>query len=301
MRQSAGLELRLHNSVDLGITSAQVLSEETYQGNRIPVAVTVENTSDFDAEASSVTLHIRGEASPVATASIPLIGSDSSETVELRWDTSGLATGQYDLSATVQGCCDINATNNSASLKVILRNAIELIDVAPAKSNGVVGDRIEYTASLRNVGERAAENVTVSLYEFGDTLVLANTQPFSIPSGSTVDVKFTWDTTAISVGDHTLSVVATAANTEPDENDVATVYGDIIKRHRDHRCTVHSRGSSSYWQRHIHRSHCDEPEHFIPVPNATVNLTSTSDGASQHYCPNGSHRYRRITIRYPDV
>ena len=212
--------VRLHNPIDLAITSAQVSSEETYQSNRIPVAVTVANTGDFDAEASSVTLYIRDQASPVATGSIPLIGAHSSETVELRWDTAGLATGQYDLSATVQGCCDTNETNNSASLKVILRNAIELIDVAPAESNAVVGDRIEYTARIGNEGERTAEDVTVSLYELGDTLALANTQPFSIPSASTAEVTFTWDTTAISVGDHTLSVVAKAANTEPDVNDV---------------------------------------------------------------------------------
>ena len=178
------VEVRLHNPVDLAITSAQVSSEATYHGDQIPVAVTVANTSDFDADASSVKLHIRGETSPVATGSIPLIGSHSSETVELRWDTSGLATGQYDLSATVQGCCDINETNNSASLKVILRNAIELTDIVPTESTAVVGDRIEYTARLRNDGERTAEDVTVSLYELGDTLALANTQPFSIPSAS---------------------------------------------------------------------------------------------------------------------
>ena len=151
------IELRLHNSVDLGITSARVLSEETYHGDQIPVAVTVENTSDFDADASLVTLSIRDAASPVATGSIPLIGSHSSETVELRWDTSGLATGQYDLNATVQGCCDTNATNNSASLKVVLRNAIELIDVAPAEFNAVVGDSsVEIRATVSNLGDQAA-------------------------------------------------------------------------------------------------------------------------------------------------
>ena len=271
------LEVRLHNSVDLGITSAQVLSEETYQGNRIPVAVTVENTSDFDAEASSVTLHIRGEASPVATASIPLIGSDSSETVELRWDTSGLATGQYDLSATVQGCCDTNQANNSASLKVNLQNAIELISIAPTEFNAVVGDRIEYTASLRNVGERAAENVTVSLYELGNTLALANSQPFNILSGSTADATFTWDTTAISVGDHTLSVVATAANTEPDENDVATVTVTLLNAIAitDARFTPADPvigNTISIEATVANRS-------IYPVPNATVNLTSTNGGA----------------------
>ena len=273
------IELRLHNPVDLAITSAQVLSEETYHGDHIPVAVTVENASDFDAETSSVTLSIRDAASPLATGSIPLIGSHSSETVELRWDTSGLATGQYDLSATVQGCCDINATNNSASLKVILRNAIELIDVAPAKSNGVVGDRIEYTASLRNVGERAAENVTVSLYELGDTLALANSQPFNIPSGSTADATFTWDTTAISVGNHDLVVAAAAPNTEPDVNDVATVSVTLFNAIAitDARFTpadpVVIGNDISIAATVTNRSN-------HPVPNATVNLTSTSDGAS---------------------
>ena len=271
------IELRLHNPVDLAITSAQVLSEETYHGDHIPVAVTVENASDFNAEASLVTLSIRDPASTIATGSIPLIGSHSSETVELRWDTSGLATGQYDLNATVQGCCDTNETNNSASLKVILRNAIELIDVAPAKSNGVVGDRIEYTASLRNVGERAVEDVTVSLYELGDTLALANSQPFNIPSGSTAEATFTWDTTAISVGDHTLSVVATAANTEPDENDVATVSVTLFNAIAitDARFTPADPvigNAISIEATVANRS-------IYPVPNATVNLTSTSGGA----------------------
>ena len=271
------LEVRLHNSVDLGITSAQVLSEETYQGNRIPVAVTVENTSDFDAEASSVTLHIRGEASPVATASIPLIGSHSSETVELRWDTSGLATGQYDLSATVQGCCDINATNNSASLKVILRNAIELIDVAPAKSNAVVGDSIEYTARLRNKGERAVEDVTVSLYKLYETPVLAKTQPFSIPSGSTVDVKFTWDTTAISVGKHDLVVAAAAPNTEADVNNVkhfsATLFNAIAIT--DARYTP----ADPIVGNDISIEATVENRSIYELPDATVKLTSTDKDA----------------------
>ena len=270
--------VRLHNPIDLAITSAQVSSEETYQSNRIPVAVTVANTGDFDAEASSVTLYIRDQASPVATGSIPLIGAHSSETVELRWDTAGLATGQYDLSATVQGCCDTNETNNSASLKVILRNAIELIDVAPAESNAVVGDRIEYTARIGNEGERTAEDVTVSLYELGDTLALANTQPFSIPSASTAEVTFTWDTTAISVGDHTLSVVAKAANTEPDVNDVGDGFGDIVERHRNNRCTVHSRRlqllATIYPSKPPWRTGA-----YHEVPNATVKLTSTDKDA----------------------
>ena len=271
------LEVRLHNSVDLGITSARVLSEETYQGNRIPVAVTVENTSDFDAETSSVTLHIRGEASPVATASIPLIGSDSSETVELRWDTSGLATGQYDLIATVQGCCDTNETNNSASLKVNLQNAIELIDVAPAEFNAVVGGSIEYTASLRNVGERAAENVTVSLYKLYETPVLAKTQPFSIPSGSTVDVKFTWDTTAISVGKHDLVVAAAAPNTEADENDVATISVTLFNAIAitDARYTP----ADTIVGNDISIEATVENRSIYEVPDATVKLTSTNGGA----------------------
>ena len=271
------VEVRLHNPVDLAITSALVMSENTYHGDQIPVAVTVANTSDFDADASSVALHIRGEASPVATGSIPLIGSHSSETVELRWDTSGLATGQYDLSATVQGCCDTNETNNSASLKVILRNAIELIDVAPAESNAVVGDRIEYTARIGNEGERTAEDVTVSLYELGDTLALANTQPFSIPSASTAEVTFTWDTTGISVGNHVLSVVATAANTEPDVNDVVTVSVTLFNAIAitDARFTPEDLIIGNAIS--IEATVANRSNH--PVPNATVNLTSTSDGA----------------------
>ena len=280
------LEVRLHNSVDLGITSARVLSEETYQGNRIPVAVTVENTSDFDAETSSVTLHIRGEASPVATASIPLIGSDSSETVELRWDTSGLATGQYDLIATVQGCCDTNETNNSASLKVNLQNAIELIDVAPAEFNAVVGDSIEYTASLRNVGERAAENVTVSLYKLYETPVLAKTQPFSIPSGSTVDVKFTWDTTAISVGKHDLVVAAAAPNTEADENDVATISVTLFNAIAitDARYTP----ADTIVGNDISIEATVENRSIYEVPDATVKLTSTNGGALRAIAQTGA-------------
>ena len=271
------LEVRLHNPVDLAITFALVLSDETYHGDQIPVAITVENTSDFDSETSLVTLSIRDAVSPVATGSIPLIGSHSSETVELRWDTSGLATGQYDLNATVQGCCDTNQANNSASLKVNLQNAIELISIAPTEFNAVVGDRIEYTASLRNVGERAAENVTVSLYELGDTLALAKTQPFNIPSGSTADVKFTWDTTAISVGKHDLVIAAAAPNTEADENDVATVTVTLLNAIAitDARFTPADPvigNTISIEATVANRS-------IYPVPNATVNLTSTNGGA----------------------
>ena len=281
------IELRLHNPVDLAITSAQVLSEETYHGDHIPVAVTVENTSDFDADASSVTLSIRDAASPLATGSIPLIGSHSSETVELRWDTSGLATGQYDLNATVQGCCDTNETNNSASLKVNLQNAIELIDVAPAESNAVVGDSIEYTARLRNKGERAVEDVTVSLYKLYETLVLAKTQPFSIPSGSTVGETFTWDTTAVSVGKHDLVVAAAAPNTEPDVNDVATVSVTLFNAIAitDARFTpadpVVIGNAISIAATVTNRS-------IYPVPNATVNLTPTSGGASSATAQTGA-------------
>ena len=267
------VEVRLHNPVDLAITSALVMSENTYHGDQIPVAVTVANTSDFDADASSVALHIRGEASPVATGSIPLIGSHSSATVELRWDTSGLATGQYDLSATVQGCCDINETNNSASLKVILRNAIELIDVAPAESNAVVGDRIEYTARIGNEGEHTAENVTVSLYKLYETPVLAKTQPFSIPSGSTVDVKFTWDTTAISVGKHDLVVAAAAPNTEADVNNVkhfsATLFNAIAITDARYTPADPIIGNAISIEATV------ENRSIYEVPDATVKLTST--------------------------
>ena len=271
------VEVRLHNSVDLAITSALVTSEKTYHGDQIPVAVTVANTSDFDADASSVALHIRGEASPVATGSIPLIGSHTSETVDLRWDTSGLATGQYDLKATVQGCCDTDETNNTASLTVHLQNAIELFDIAPTESNGVVGDHIEYTAKLRNEGEHTAEDVIVSLYELGDTLGLAKTQPLSIPPGSTADVTFTWDTTAISVGHHVLSVVATAANTEPDVNDVTTVSVTLFNAIAitDARFTPADLiiGNAISIQATV----ANRSNH--PVPAATVNLTSTNGGA----------------------
>ena len=272
------IELRLHNSVDLGITSARVLSDETYQGDQIPVAVTVANNSDFDAETSSVTLSIRDAASPVATGSIPLIGSHSSETVELRWDTSGLATGQYDLDAIVQGCCDTNETNNSASLKVNLQNAIELIDVAPAESNAVVGDSIEYTARLRNKGERTVEDVTVSLYKLYETPVLAKTQPFDIPSGSTVDVKFTWDTTAISVGKHDLVVAAAAPNTEADVNNVkhfsATLFNAIAIT--DARYTP----ADPIVGNDISIEATVENRSIYELPDATVKLTSTDKDAS---------------------
>ena len=89
-------------------------------------------------------------------------------------------------------------------------------------------------------------------------------------------MTFTWDTTAISVGDHTLSIVATAANTEPDVNDVATVSVTLFNaiaitdaRFNPADPVIGSNISieATVANRSIH-----------PVPNATVNLT-TSDGA----------------------
>ena len=226
---SATASLTLHNPVDVALSFTETPDATAIAGNSVSVPFTVANSGNHDTGAVTVSLYVtaedeeRGDAEPADTKSVSAIAVGGSTTGSLDWDTTGVAVGRYELEVVAAAFGDTDASNNTVSTSIEIRNWLVLKNISPQSAEAVTGDTVEFTAQVENVGTGELTGVTVGLYESGTDVTLADVDFASIAAGDTADATIRWDTAGRDVGLVELFVIAGADGQVADGDDHQSV------------------------------------------------------------------------------
>ncbi len=245
---SATTSLTLHDPVDVELSWTSPIVSSAVSGNSVSVPFTVTNAGDNDAGEILVSLYVtevgrdqttedtasdgtddeeQEEEEPTATFSLSMLAVAESAPGVLSWDTADANVSDYNilLMATTSG--DTDQTNNSVIASIDIRNWLVLQSVSPQSSVAVVGEVVEFTAQIENVGQEELTDLTVGLFEPNVDGALDSATIPSITTGSTITVPIEWDTAGRDVDVLDLFVAAGADGQDPDRDDSQSVSLDL--------------------------------------------------------------------------
>ena len=226
---SATASLTLHNPVDVALSFTETPDATAIAGNSVSVPFTIANSANHDTGEVTVSLYVtqegeeRGDAEPADTKTVSTITVGGSATGSFDWDTTGVAVGDYDLELVAATFGDTDASNNTVSTSIEIRNWLVLKNVTPETSEAVTGDTISFTAQVENVGTGELTDVTVGFNESQASTPLGSAAIASIAAGSTASATVEWDTAGRDVGQVELFVIAAAGGQDPDRDDAQSV------------------------------------------------------------------------------
>ncbi len=243
---SVTASLILHDPVDVELSLTSPIASSAVSGNSVSVPFTVTNSGENDTGEVQISLYVtevgqdqtiedttadgtddQEEEEATATANVATLAVDESTSGTLTWATADANVGDYDILLVATTDWDTNETNSSVSANIEIRNWLVLKSASPQNAVAIVGDNIEFTAQVENVGSGQLANLTVGLYEPNVDGALGSATISSIATGSTADATIEWDTSGRDVDVFDLLVAAGADGQDPDRDDSQWVNIDL--------------------------------------------------------------------------
>jgi len=196
--RAAAIEIKAVH--DIAINSLQIPSQ-AFVGNIVAINVTVANQGSFE-EYVNLTITYdpttpQPKPVPSDTIFFSLVKLPASETVSVNWNTSGLAKGGYNVTATVTIDQDEEPSDNTRFDYVDLRlgHDIALTALSVTPSEVFVGETIAIDATVKNVG--GFNETLVEVKVTFDSSIIGSQQVPSLPVGDSTALSFTWNTTGV--------------------------------------------------------------------------------------------------------
>ena len=213
-------------------------------GDSIWIGYTVTNTSCegvtvtvvLTGSESEKTIHVKSSSADLCTTGCTVLASGTAMGWD-RWDLGKHPNTDGEkvvATVTVTAPADFDDTkpsNNSATST----QAINIVNEVPAPdiavksvtasdTTAVVGDTVDFTVVIENEGDADADaGVTVTLDLGEDTDELDSATVSDLDADDETTVTLSWDTTDAAAGDHSVRVLAEAADDSNSDNDSETV------------------------------------------------------------------------------
>jgi subtilisin family serine protease len=202
---------------DVAVTSVSAPGSVT-QGSTVGVGVTVANQGTVS---ETFTVTLRDGASTIGSSSRSLAAGGST-TVNFSWNTTGVATGAHTLTATagpVSGETDTADNSRTASVTVSPPPPPSTHDVAvtsvSAPGSVSQGSTVGVGVTVANQGT-VSETFAVILRDGASTI---GSSSRSLAAGAASTVNFSWNTSGVATGAHTLTATAGPVSGETDTAD----------------------------------------------------------------------------------
>ena len=206
---------------DVAITEVSPASNVVPTGFSLNISVTVANHGDF-VEAFNVTACANGTVVGEQEATLAF---GESVILPFSWNTSGFSLGNYTISAYADPVANETKTDDNTYVDGAVTVRTPIHDVAVTNvtlSKAVVGKgySMSINVTVENQGDYTETfNVTVSVNQ---------TRTLTLPPDNQDIVVFTWSTTAVSYGNHTISAYATTVPGELEVVDNMLVDGWVF-------------------------------------------------------------------------
>jgi len=216
---------------DVEITDVVPSTSWVYQGWPVDVLVTAKNNGNIS-ESFSVKAYYDGNL----IGSIPVVNlpSNGNTTVVFHWDTTGVAEGNYTISAEATTVpFEYDTTNNYLSDgKVQIFTAIRdvaITDVTASRSWVYPGVSVNITVTAKNLGDVLA---SFDIKVYYDTNLLATRSIVDLPSDTETIEVFTWVTLGLApCNNYTISAEATIVPYEFNTTNNVFIDGYVKIRH----------------------------------------------------------------------
>ena len=232
---SATASLTLYDPVDVEVIFTSPLASSAVKGNSVSVPFTVTNSGSNDAGEMLVSLYVSEDGQsqttsreePTASETVAMLAVNASSSGTLTWDTTDANVGDYGLLLVATAAGDTDPANNLVSTTVEIRNWLALRTVSLGNAAAIVGETVEFTAQVENVGPEELTDVTVGLFESNVGQALESSTIPSITAGATVAATIEWNTGGRGAGALDLIVATGADGQGPDGDDSQFVSLDI--------------------------------------------------------------------------
>ncbi len=216
---------------DVEITGVVPSTSWAYQGWPVDVLVTAKNNGNI-----SETFDVKAYYDSNLIGTIPVVNLPSAgeTTVIFHWDTTGVAEGNYSISAEATVVpFEFNVTNNYLSDgKVQIFTAIRdvaITDVTTSREWVYPGVQVNITVTAKNLGD-VPESFDIKVYY--DTNLLATRSIVDLPSDAEAIEVFTWATLGLTpCNNYTISAEATVVPYEFNTTNNVFIDGHVKIRH----------------------------------------------------------------------
>jgi len=222
---------------DLGIVNVTTSETLVVQGQNLSINAKIVNYG-ANSEVFNVTAY--ANTTIIQTRTITLTNRNST-TVTLTGNTTGLAKGNYNISAEVGPVpSEIDTTDNTRTdglVKLILQeHDIAITNVMPYKTVVGRGCNVPISVTAENWGNYTETfNATAYYNPENASGIPIETQTGSLTIGGSTTVTLTWNTTGVPYGNYAITAKATPLPNETDTSDntltegwiLVTVVGDV--------------------------------------------------------------------------
>ena len=171
-----------------------------------------------------------GDEIIVGTQTVSNLASGATTAVTLSWNTTDIEEGTYTMSAKSL-LSDDDTRNNRFIGNVVkinppaLLHDVAVTNVAVSTNEVTAGESVTITVNVKNKGN-FSETFDLSAY-YGDTLISSKTG-IALANGTDTTESFTWDTTGVPEGAHTIKAVVPPVVGEREANKADNTYVDGI-------------------------------------------------------------------------
>ena len=181
---------------DLAITNVVPSTSWAYQGWPVNVQVTARNNGNI-----SETFNVTAYYDNVTIGTIPVVNlAQNSDTIlTFNWNTSGVAEGNYTISALASTVpFEFNVTNNylaDGQVQILTQiRDVAVTNVTTSRTWAYQGASLNVTVTAKNVGD---VNESFNLMAFYNASLLGNVSIVDLAPGAEVVEVFTWNTSAL--------------------------------------------------------------------------------------------------------
>jgi len=213
---SSFANIEVHNLVITSVTASP--RRVPAPGDPVTINVTVANKGDVN-KLFNVTVKFDGTSIGNET-NLFLVQGDNA-TISFTWNTTGVALGEYTLTANAVVDVDHYPSDNVYSIKVrvgVIRD-IAITGVSAEPPDPYVGEPVILRVTIKNQGD-FSENVTLTAKYDGNVI---GTKPlFTMLKNASISEGFTWET-KVAEGVYTVSVEAVIDVDDNLDNNIGTV------------------------------------------------------------------------------
>ncbi len=218
---SRSVTLNLHNLTTM--LAASTPNANGVIGDTIQLAAHVLNHGSSPIEELTVGLYTSHDTAALTTTTIPSIAAGATEIANLDWDTAGQDAGTHHLHISVSAPGISSDVDDTSLVTVTLRNEIDLTGVRQSPDDAIVGNPVTIIAALSNVSLHPVTDATVRLVEAATDRVIFSEKVADLPSTTSTEVPFLWDTSAATAGTHRFRVVVLIPDRHVDSTDALPV------------------------------------------------------------------------------
>jgi hypothetical protein len=217
---------------DVAITNVQPSSNTATIGTVLEITVTTKNLGTTT-ESFNVTAYYN--TSIIGTIQVQNLEPQTQKPLTFHWDTSdaqNITTGNFEISATASPVpSEENLENNHYTDGIVqIQTPTETHDIAvtnvtPQSRFVYVGDFLDVNVTVKNKGTQTESFQLTLIYDQINNITTINVD--NLAAGTERNIIFHWNTTTISVGNHTISAYAKPVPLEENTGDNTLTDGQV--------------------------------------------------------------------------